>query len=1045
LAQYDINLREYWRILNKRKFIVVVTAVVLGVFSTAFAVLRAPVPAYTSRCSIKFEKETTVEGLYAKTLTWSGGDDLETQLSVIKSYAVFAKVAEKMGLIPRGNRKDDNQLKSNIVQIIESLQGRVKVGRESFTNILHIEVTDNDPAFAQKLANTVALTYKELHSEQQMKRTTEAIKYIDDQLRNVREKLRGAEDEFNRFSQQNQLISIDLQSEKLLARAQAIQTDISKQREGRRDLESLLGQLDAFVKNPGGEAKNFHSSKANAQYQAANDALVTLMLKRTTLLEDYTPKHPEVVEISRRIAEDAKKMLYLLKLQIRDMELREGEMREDLAEVERKTNLLMQKKLEFDRLKRKVDLYNDMTALLERKNQEALIRQAEKPEEITIVKPALLPSEPINPPKTATTGAMGVLIGLVLGLVAAFIVETFDTSLGAIEDVEETLGTQVLGVIPYADPKEIYESIEEKESEKAKDSPFLHTADLVSHFSPKSMIAESFRALRTNIQFKDAEKKVRTLAITSASPQEGKTLCSINVAITMAQAGMKTLLVGSDMRKPMLSRVFGVEASPGLTDILLGNHPWRDTVKTITDIIMGKMSLDEVMITPGLDNLHIITAGSIPPNPTVLIESGRLREFMEEAQKEYDLIIFDSPPILSTADAVVLGGKVDGVLLVYRVGSVSRGLLKRAATQLKQVKCNILGVILNGMKPEISPDFQDFKYYKYYYSYGEERKEKKQRAQKRGFSLIMGRRGDTGKEQKEEKGKEDSGEMKTGKLRLILAGVAVACLAAGILWQSNILMPSSPVGTREGPARKKAGPALRKVPPKAPPAAVTLQAEAKKAEPAPPAAVTPRSEARKEAPAPPVTEKETAPEPSTPQVPPVPVPERIAKKVPAPEASVKSPAETAPPVVLSPSPFSLYLGSFNSLDQARRAVSAYSEKGISPYWVKVDLGEKGLWWRVFAGQFKNLEEAEKFRDEKGLTEAVPKETAYAVLTGVFAESGKVQAARETLEGLGYAPYTLPRGDGKTRLLVGAYITEEGAEQEAGDLKRKGIEGTVVKR
>jgi len=106
----------------------------------------------------------------------------------------------------------------------------------------------------------------------------------------------------------------------------------------------------------------------------------------------------------------------------------------------------------------------------------------------------------------------------------------------------------------------------------------------------------------------------------------------------------------------------------------------------------------------------------MPPNPAELVESKRLRKFIEEAKEDYDLIIFDSPPILSTADAAILSSKVDGVLLVYRVGTVSRGLLKRATSQLDQVKCNILGVILNGLKPEISPDFQDFKYYKHYYS-----------------------------------------------------------------------------------------------------------------------------------------------------------------------------------------------------------------------------------------------------------------------------------------------------------------------------------------
>jgi uncharacterized protein involved in exopolysaccharide biosynthesis len=273
LAQYDINLREYWRILNKRKFIVIVTAVVLGFFSTAFAILRAPTPAYTSACSIKFEKETTVEGLFAKTISWSGGDDIETQLSVIKSYSVFEKVAEKLGLIPRGAKKEDSQLRSGIVGIVEGLQARVKVTREGFTNILNIEATDTDPAFAQKLANTIALTYKELHSEQQMKRTTEAIKYIQDQLKDVRQKLKEAEEEFNKFSQEHQLISIDMQSEKLLARAQGIQIEISKVREDKRELEGILAQLEQFIKNHEGSGRNFYSARASSQYQAANDAL----------------------------------------------------------------------------------------------------------------------------------------------------------------------------------------------------------------------------------------------------------------------------------------------------------------------------------------------------------------------------------------------------------------------------------------------------------------------------------------------------------------------------------------------------------------------------------------------------------------------------------------------------------------------------------------------------------------------------------------------------------------------------------------------------
>ena len=183
-------------------------------------------------------------------------------------------------------------------------------------------------------------------------------------------------------------------------------------------------------------------------------------------------------------------------------------------------------------------------------------------------------------------------------------------------------------------------------------------------------------------------------------------MVATNLAITMAQGGMKTLLVGSDLRKPGIDKAFGVDRSPGLSEVLIGEHPWRETVKTVTDIILGKMSWDEIMLTPGLDNLHIITSGTPPQNPAELIDSKRLEEFIEEVKKEYDVIIFDSSPILSTADAAILGMKMDGVLLVYRVGSISKGLLKRTVSQLEQVQCNLMGVILNGMKPDISPDFQ---------------------------------------------------------------------------------------------------------------------------------------------------------------------------------------------------------------------------------------------------------------------------------------------------------------------------------------------------
>jgi polysaccharide biosynthesis transport protein len=1028
LAQYDINLREYWRILKKRKFIVLFVGIVLGVFSTAFAVLKAPAPIYTSVCSIKFEKETTVEGLYAKTITWSGGDDIETQISVIKSFTIFEKVAQRLGLIPKATTAADSPAKGNVARVIDDLQSKVEVTRQGMTNILNIQVKDADPAFAQKLANTVAVTYKDLHSELQMKRTLEAIRYIEDQLVQVRQRLREAEEEFNRFTQNNQLLSIDIQSEKLLARSQEVQNGIRKLSENKGELQNTVARLDKFIANPSVQG-NFYSAKATPQYQAANDSLTELQLRRETLLKDFTPLHPEVVDVGRKILETARKMRLLLLAQIGDLEKQEGDARSELQELESKSSALMEKKLEYDRLKRKVELYNDMTTLLERKNQEALIKKAEKPEEVTVVKPALFPVEPINPPRTATTGAMGLIIGLVLGLIAAFVVETFDTSIGAIEDVEETLRTRVLGVIPQADAKELHETFKDKLPEGMAELSAVHMVNMVAHYVPKSMMAESFRGLRTNIQFKDAADEVKTVAVTSASPQEGKTIVSVNLAITMAQAGMKTLLIGSDMRKPMIARIFGGGQTPGLSEILLGNCPWHEAVQTVTDMIVGKMSLEEVLLTPGLDNLHLIPAGSIPPNPAELMDSKRLREFIEEAKREYDLLLFDSPPILSTADAVILGSKMDGVLLVYRVGTVSRGLLKRATAQLEQVNSRILGVILNGMKPEVSPDFHNFKYYKYYSSYGEEGT--KGEEPKKGLQFFR------------ENGISSWGRGKKGKrskrpvLTFSLAGAGLILLAGGILWHFGIVDPLKPADSAKPAPEKTVQSLAQKVPPKppSPPPPQVKQESAKT--PVEKAPVT----AAKQEPAPEVRAQVVAEK----------LPQQTGSTVPAAKPAVEKktiPVEKAresTPVVQGEYPYSIYLSSLKTLEQAKRAISVYANKGIQVYWVRVQFKEKGEWYRIYAGHFKDRQEAEAFAQARGITEKETLKTEYANLIGVYSQPSDFDDKVKAISDLGYSSYALKGDDGKLKLLVGAYVTEEAAEQQRQDLLAKGIENRVIKR
>jgi capsular exopolysaccharide synthesis family protein len=678
------------------------------------------------------------------------------------------------------------------------------------------------------------------------------------------------------------------------------------------------------------------------------------------------------------------------------MEKRGIDLQGELEKVNKKTNVLMKNKLGFDRLQRKVKSFYEMTALLEQKNQEALIRKSEKPEEVTVVRPANLPSRPINPPKTATTGVMGVIIGLVIGLVIAFIVETFDTSLGAIKDVEETLGAQVLGVIPLADMKDIAESVKDRYPGGMGEDA-TKVVSLISHFSPKTMMAENFRSLRTNIQFKMEENEIKVISVTSTSPQEGKTLVSTNLSISLAQAGMKTLLVAADLRKPMVGKIFGIEIIPGLTDVLLGNYPWRDTVRTITDIIMGKMTMDEVMLTPGLDNLNIITAGTIPPNPAELIDSKRLSSFVEEVKQEYDIVIFDAPPILSTADAAILGTKMDGVLLVYRVGVISRGLLKRSSTQLEQVNCNIIGVTLNSMRPEISPDFQDFKYYKYYYHSDNKEETKGDRVVEKALSFLR-RKGDRHTTEDRdvlpgsaEKETQDTEGKKPKILRWVLIFVAITFLTVGILWQNGIIDPGQFLGSSKPVKKDDIKPTVVKKP-----KSVSIQKP-------PPPQPQPRKEGDTN------------------------------KKM------VKSNEK-----ILS-YPYSLMLSSFRTPEKAKKAISIYNEKGLSPYLVKVEFKKMGVWYRVYMGYFLKYKQAKQFQQEHKLHGAIIKKTAYANLVGIDLSSEERYKKILSLKKLGYSPYVIEDQGGKTRLFLGAFLTREEAERQFNELQSHNIQNQVVSR
>jgi len=268
-----------------------------------------------------------------------------------------------------------------------------------------------------------------------------------------------------------------------------------------------------------------------------------------------------------------------------------------------------------------------------------------------------------------------------------------------IEDVEEYIQKPVLGVIPLIAIEEEKLARFQKKIVAEKEEFNERQAKLVAISDPKAPVTEAYRTLRTNLQFTFLQKqKGKALLFTSATPQEGKTTTVTNLAVTFAQGGKKTLILSCNLRHPTVHKIFGVRKKTGITDILVGNLPWREALQD-----------------PGIDNLKILAAGPYPPHPAEILDSPQFVKLLDEVRQAFDIILIDSPPVLPVTDAAIIGSKVDGVVLVYYAGKAAREALLRAKIQLENVNSNILGVILNRIQPEGKLGYSYYYHYQYKY------------------------------------------------------------------------------------------------------------------------------------------------------------------------------------------------------------------------------------------------------------------------------------------------------------------------------------------
>ena len=377
------------------------------------------------------------------------------------------------------------------------------------------------------------------------------------------------------------------------------------------------------------------------------------------------------------------------------MESKANSYRRLVEEYESKLSDLPEKVLEYTRLERIRSIHAETYSFMSKKLEESRIGEASKLGKIRIIDQAIPIHKPIKPNKIVNL-ILGAFIGLFIGGVIIFLIELLDSTIKSIEQVERR-GLSVLAIIPaignYSKQKNRKRYLKKNINiERLK-------RRLITHEDPKSPISEAYRSLRTSLMYSGINKKSRVILVSSSGPGEGKTTTIANLAITYANLGKKTLLVDSDLRRPVIHKMFNLDKTPGFTSVLSKNS-----------------KINEVIQKTNIDNLDIITAGVVPPNPSELLDSNIMKDFINKVREEYEIILFDSPPLIAVTDAYVLLKHIDQFILVVRAGLAERGALDRVLVAINNSNFTISGVVMNAMTEKHSYGAgYYYNYYQYYY------------------------------------------------------------------------------------------------------------------------------------------------------------------------------------------------------------------------------------------------------------------------------------------------------------------------------------------
>lgn len=624
-----------------------------------------------------------------------GADDyLSTHSVVIRSPMVVARAIDELGLEDLPSLDSADPVRSPVEQAIRNLA----VARpDRFAKILRVDYQAGSRAEAVRMVTAITHSYQQFLDDSYQKNNTGVIKLVAKAKDELKKELDTLEDEYVEFRRENPALIADEKGRSFIARrldqwdleaneAMVKEVKLREQLELGRKLSGAGTGLWAIV-----HAMNQLVGPSNgglgvldlglSQSQTA-DYLRQLGQEQQQLAERFGPQYSKVRELQDQIVRvqermrdsrgrldrfDTNDLLGAIEQSLKGTESLRAELEErfnqDMAEAKETEVALLEEENLHESLERQRALFNTVVDQL----KQAQLVSDYASISSQVIEPPNAPSSPIYP-RMSLTLALALMAGCVVGSGAAVVADRLDTRIRTTAEIRRILDLPVLGLIPQLTEDQI---------------PATGAVGLISQAMPRSLWAEAYRSARTSLEFLRRAQRLPVILVTSPCPGDGKSTTASNLAISLAQAGRKVLLVDADLRRPTQDTIHNLSRDRGMVQVL------RDL-----------MSIEQVVQKSAVENLDVITVGPDVHNPAELLTSPRLAEFLDEARQSYHTVIVDSSPLLAVADASIIGGSVDGIVLIVRAATVRRHDAERAAEILKALGTPVLGTLINGIGPE---------------------------------------------------------------------------------------------------------------------------------------------------------------------------------------------------------------------------------------------------------------------------------------------------------------------------------------------------------